>query len=417
MKEEILCITHKYPPFIGGMENQSFELIKGLSKHYRTYVIAYEGQGNKVLWFFKLGWKVRHVLKKYPNIKLIHLNDGAMGISMLWLQKFTRIPVVVTYHGLDITYPLSLFQHLLVPQLSKFSGAICVSEFTRQQCLKRGFDPSTTFTVRNGVDIRMGDIPFDESIVEKLKSTYGIDVNGKNIIVSTGRPVKRKGLSWFLKNVMPLLDEDILFLMMGPLDKQQTIFEKITQKLSKKLFYKIHLLLGFSTDKQEVLEQLDKQKNAFHLGKVPYNDLIQILSLADLFVMPNQSIEGDVEGFGLVALEASIRGTFVLASGVDGIPDAVINEKNGLLLPNGNPSMWADKIHELLTDKQTLVSMSECGKDFTRQNYSWNLMVDGYVEVFNQFIFDDTHAIERKTTFLNRTYFLSFRKKVFKRSC
>ncbi|MGB4416007.1 MAG: glycosyltransferase family 4 protein [Paludibacter sp.] len=386
MPEEILCITHKYPPFIGGMEKQSYELIKGLSAYYTTRLIAYQGNENKILWFIKLRSRVKAILKKHPNIKLIHLNDGTMGFASLWLQNITRIPVVVTYHGLDITYPVDFFQNRLVPKLRKYNGAICVSEFTRQECLKRGFDEKTTFTVNNGVEHSLGDIPYDETIVQRLRSEYNIDVSNKKVIVSTGRPVKRKGFSWFLKNVMPLLDEDILFLMIGPLTKKQTLVEKFMQNLPLNIGYKIHLLFGFSTDKQDVIDQLTTQKNAYHLGKVSDADLLQILSLADLFVMPNLSIPGDVEGFGLVALEASMRGTYIVASGIDGITDAVIDNKNGTLLPAGNAQAWADKIHELLSDKEKLQILSARGKDYTRQHYSWEIMANGYKEVFDRFI-------------------------------
>lgn len=386
MPEEILCITHKYPPFIGGMEKQSYELIKGLSAYYIPHVIAYRGNENKIRWFIKLRSRVKAVLKENPNIKLIHLNDGTMGFASLWLQKLTRIPVVVTYHGLDITYPVDFFQNRLIPRLRKYHGAICVSEFTRQECLKRGFDEKTTFTVNNGVEHTLGAIPYDETIVQKLQSEYNIDVSDKKVIVSTGRPVKRKGFSWFLKNVMPLLDEDILFLMIGPLKKEQTRVEKFIQNLPLNVGYKMHLLFGFSTDKQDVLDQLTKQKNAYHLGKVSDDDLLQILSLADLFVMPNLSISGDVEGFGLVALEAGMRGTYIVASGIDGITDAVINNKNGVLLPAGDAQAWADKIHELLSDKQKLKILSARGKKYTRQHYSWEIMVNGYKEVFDRFI-------------------------------
>jgi phosphatidylinositol alpha-1,6-mannosyltransferase len=386
MPEEILCITHKYPPFIGGMENQSYELIKGLSGYYQTHIIAYQGKMNKFLWFLKLRWKVKSYLKQHPSIKLIHLNDGTMGVAMLWLQKKTRIPIVVTYHGLDITFPSAFFQNKLVPRLKKYDGAICVSEFTRQQCLKKGFNQKTTFTVNNGVNTSLGDIPFDETIVQKLQNIYGIDIAGKNVLVSTGRPVKRKGFSWFLKNVMPLLDDNTIFLMMGPLKKKQTQFEKFVQKLPRNIGYKIHLLFGFPTDKPEIIKQLAKQKNAYHLGKVSDEDLYQILSIADLFVMPNLSFPGDVEGFGLVALEASMRGTYVLASNIDGIPSAVIHNQNGILLPSGDAQAWANKIHELLSDKNRLKILSEKGKEYTQQHFSWKMMADGYINVFDRFI-------------------------------
>jgi len=158
------------------------------------------------------------------------------------------------------------------------------------------------------------------------------------------------------------------------------------QNLPLNIGYKIHLLFGFSTDKQDVIDQLTTQKNAYHLGKVSDDDLLQILSLADLFVMPNLSIPGDVEGFGLVALEASMRGTYIVASGIDGITDAVIDNKNGTLLPAGNAQAWADKIHELLSDKEKLQILSARGKDYTRQHYSWEIMANGYKEVFDRFI-------------------------------
>lgn len=383
---EILCITHKYPPVIGGMEKQSFELIKGLSRYYKTHVVAYQNSGNKAVWMANLKTKVQTVLKENPNIKLIHLNDGSMGAACLWLQKTVKIPVIVTFHGLDITFPLDVFQHRIVPRLAKYSGAICVSEFTRQQCLIRGFRENSLFTVKNGVDTSLDEIPTEPNFKEKLRTTYGIDVAGKHILHLTGRPVKRKGFSWFLKNVMPLLNDDIILLMTGPIKNVRSFFEKSLSHLPSFIAHNIQLLMGMATDTENVIEFLKKEKNAYHLGSVPYADLLQIFSIADLFLMPNIEIDGDEEGFGLVALEASIRGTYVLASGIEGITDAVIDGKNGTLLPSRNAQAWADKIHELLGDKERLQKLSAEGQLFTKQNYSWDIMVDGYREIFEQFI-------------------------------
>lgn len=383
---EILCITHKYPPMIGGMEQQSFELIKGLSNHYKTHVIAYKNGKSKIMWFRHLKSDIQTTLKENPNIKLIHLNDGAMGIACLWLKKNTNIPVIVTYHGLDITFPLDIFQHKLIPKLSEFDGAICVSQSTQNECLQRGFNKDKTYTIKNGVDIRLGDIPFDRNIIAKLQNNYNIDVTGKHILVTVGRPVKRKGFSWFLKNVIPHLDSNICLLMIGPMKTEFPFFEKASQALPHSLSQKVQLMLGLASDAREVGEQLKLQKNVFHLGSLPYTDLLQVLSLADLFIMPNIRVEGDIEGFGLVALEASMRGTFVLASGIEGITDAVIDGENGYLLPSEDAPAWIDKIHELLSDKKRLKVLSKRGEKFTRKNYSWELMVNNYKMVFDKYI-------------------------------
>lgn len=381
---EVLCVTHKYPPSIGGMEKQSYELIAGLGKYYKTHVIAYQNSGNKTVWFTLLRAKIEAMLKAYPGISLIHLNDGSMGAACLWLQKSTGIPVVVTYHGLDITFPLAIYQRRIVPRLAQYAGAICVSEFTRSECIRRGFNEANTFTVKNGVDIAMADIPSDPGIVEKLRNRYGIDVTGKQILLATGRPVKRKGFSWFIKQVMPLLSEDTLLLMTGPMKEEPSFLEKNISSLPGG--HHLQLLLGIASDAGEVNELLKTTQNVHHLGSIPYNDLLQLFSLADLFVMPNIRVDGDEEGFGLVALEASIRGTYVLAAGIEGITDAVIDGENGSLIPTGDAQACAKKIKELLSDKPKLAILSEKGKHFTRANYSWNNMVNGYKEVFDKLI-------------------------------
>lgn len=380
---EILCITHKYPPAVGGMEKQSFELIKGLSRHYKTHVIAYENKGNKTLWFMQLRGKIKQTLKENPNIRLIHLNDGSMGVACLWLQKYTDIPVVVTFHGLDVTVPLPFFQRYLIPKLRKYAGAVCVSDFTRQQCLQRGFDGARTVTIRNGVDIEMASIPFDEKIREKIERKINLSLGDKHILVTTGRPVKRKGFSWFLKHVMPLLDKNIVLLMIGPMSKKPT---RIDKWLPGKLGHTIQLILGLASDAHAVSEELATQPNAFHLGKVSYNDLVQTLSLADIFVMPNITVPGDEEGFGLVALEACMREALVLASGIEGITDAVIDGKNGFLLPSGDAEAWCKKIHQILSDKERMKTLSQEFASYTKAHYSWDIMVENYKKVFDSYM-------------------------------
>lgn len=383
---KILCITHKYPPVIGGMEKQSYELIKGLSAHYETIVIAYKDEGNKALWFKNLKSEVQRTLKNHPDIKLIHLNDGLMGAFSIWLQNYIEIPVVVTYHGLDITFPSSLFQNKIIPKFSNYQGAICVSDATRDECIKRGFNPETTFTVLNGVDKDMAHVPFDASIITRLKEEYDVDTTNKRIIMTMGRPVKRKGFSWFLKNVMPLLEDEILFLMVGPLNDDPSLLEKGILNLPGSFGHNIQLMFGVTSDAPYVIEQVAEHSNVYHLGKVPYDDLLQILALAELFIMPNISVHGDAEGFGLVALEASMRGTPVVASGIEGITNAVIHGKNGYLLPSEDPQAWVDKIHELLDDREHLEKFSEQSRSFTMETYSWEKMVEGYVAVFDQMI-------------------------------
>ena len=384
---EILCVTHKHPPCIGGMEKQSYELVSGLSRYYKTHVIAHRNETNKTIWFLTLRAKIEKTLKENPNIRLIHLNDGSMGVACLWLLKQTKIPVIVTFHGLDMTLSSSIFQKILIPKLRNYSAAICVSEYTRKEALLRGFDENSTVTIKNGVDIGMGGTPVKSNeCVEMLKTKYDIDVSQKRIVFTMGRPVKRKGFSWFLNNVLPLLDNDIVLLMAGPIRKNPSVFRRALQYVTGKISPTLQLVLGMDSDANNMLNALANTENAHHLGSVPYPDLLQLLSLADIFIMPNISVHGDEEGFGLVALEANMRGTFVLASGIEGIAEAVIDGKNGFHLPSGDTQAWTDKIHEVLNDGEALNLLSLHAKAYAQENYSWNRMVDNYKAVFDEYI-------------------------------
>jgi len=388
--KEILCITHKYPPTIGGMEKQSYELIKGLEQYYKVHKIVYvEGDGNKLLWFANLKSRVKVFLSTHPNIKLIHLNDGLMAAACTWLVDYVDIPVVATYHGLDITFPLAMFQNGIIPKMTKLSGGIAVSAATKNECVKRGFDAKKMYTVANGVDHDLANIIHDPNILQEVSKDIGVDISNKRIVVTMGRTVKRKGFSWFLKNVVPALNEDTIFLMIGPFDKEATISESVMKLIPKRMNTLLQLLLGTPSDQQAVrglLNHNDIKGKAYHIGKLPFKKLMQVVSKADLFVMPNIKVKGDAEGFGLVALEASLRGTPVLASGIEGITEAVIDGGNGILLETKNSQQWISTINNLLADEVELGKLSIRTKKFSLENYSWSKMVKGYVEVFEHYI-------------------------------
>ena len=106
--------------------------------------------------------------------------------------------------------------------------------------------------------------------------------------------------------------------------------------------------------------------------------------MADIFIMPNIRSEGDAEGFGLVTLEAAACGLPVLASGIEGITDAVIEGENGWLLPSQDANAWKGKIIQLLSDKKELKAFGKKAQEYTVRNFSWEKMCEGYESVFKK---------------------------------
>lgn len=395
---EVLFITHKYPPTIGGMEKQSYELINGVARWCKVHTLIYDNRSSRVLFLLTIRSRVKAVLKKNQNISLIHLNDGLMAFFFsLGIKKLTDLPVLVTLHGLDIVFPSRLFQRIVVSKFKRLDGVIAVSQATARECITRGFQRDRVYVVRNGVDTDMSLINKHPLFPRTLEKMLGIPLHDKKILVSVGRSVRRKGFSWFMTKVLPLLDESIIYLIVGPTDPniRRTGFI-LNHLLPKRLADLIVLLFGLGIDELEVQKALEKpeiQKRAFYLGKQPFEDMVQILKHADMFVMPNIQVAGDAEGFGLVALEASVNGTPVIASAIEGITCAVMDGKNGFLVPAENESAWIDRIHALLSDRHHLKDFGKAAKDYTINNYAWTKMVEGYLKVFRKYCHAETRIV------------------------
>ncbi len=378
----ILFISHKYPPVIGGMEKHSYELLTRLQKAHTVYPLLYDNKEGRWRFFLNLKKRVRKILQEHPTINLVYINDGLLACAMTWLKKERSIKMVATVHGLDVVHPNKIYQYIVKNNLAKLDKIIAVSSATAQACIQRGLDAKKIVVVKNGVDHDLATIPIEEEFLSTFEKKHQLVLKGKQILVTMGRPVKRKGFSWFVREVMPQLENDVVFLLIGPRTKKANRFGYFIPSFIKR---QIELATGHPTDESALSIACAKpnlQEKVIELGKLPFPEVLQLLASADLFILPNIPVEGDMEGFGLVALESAIRTTPVVAANIDGITDAVIHEKNGFLLPTKDTTAWAKKIHQILKDKEQLAAFSIKARQFTLANYSWALMVKGYLEVF-----------------------------------
>ncbi len=386
---EILFITHKYPPSVGGMEKQSYELINGVSKYFKVHTIIWDNKSSIIKFLLSIPFKVKKMLKENPGISLIHLNDGLMAGFSLKLKRITTIPVTVTIHGLDIVFPSKLFQRFIVKRFKEFDAVIAVSKATAEECYKRGFDRNRVFVVRNGVDTEMAHMYKKLTYKSEMEKMLNLDLSDKKLLVSVGRSVRRKGFSWFITRVLPKLDPNIIYVIVGPTHPHIFKINFILNLLPDGLANKIGLAFGLGLDEIDIKKALQNSSisnRAFYMGKLPFEDMVQVLKHSDLFVMPNIKVSGDAEGFGLVALEAAINGLPVLASAIEGITCAVIDGENGFLVPAENEDLWVDRIKRLLEDRDSLKRFGEMAKHYSMTNYAWDKMVEGYISVFKKIL-------------------------------
>jgi phosphatidylinositol alpha-1,6-mannosyltransferase len=175
-------------------------------------------------------------------------------------------------------------------------------------------------------------------------------------ILQFGRVVPRKGSAWFATNVVPLLPDDVEF-----------------------------FVVGASYD-SSVLEVLHSSPRTSYLGLQPPEVLAEMIKHADIVVMPNivpPSDSADVEGFGLVAVEAASLGGVLVASRVQGLADAVIDGVTGTLIEPENPEIWAATIKHLLNEPlETTETRRSTARSETRTAFSKERMGDALLALF-----------------------------------
>ncbi len=352
---KILILTRKYPPKKGGMEKQSFELIRNIKSNLKKdldYIYLNKNQIN-LFWWIPLTFIKSLFLIKKKNHDIIHLCDGLLSPVGFLLKKLTNKKVTVTIHGLDIIYKKKIYQSIIPFCVKNLDKVFCVSKNTANICISKGIDPKKIIVIPNGINPNELKIEI-KNPKELLSKKIDYNLENRKVITTVGRLVKRKGVSWFIKEVFPKLkNQNIVYLIVGSGEEEKNIKQNINQDI---------LLLGSINE---------------DFLKLVYNS-------TDCFVMPNIPIKGDVEGFGIVAIEASSLGIPVVASKIDGIKEAVIENKNGFLVKPKDKEIFTKKIIEAINFNN---KRKKEIKEFTEKNFSWKQVSQKYINAFRQLIF------------------------------
>ena len=299
----------------------------------------------------------------------------------------TKVPIVITAHGLDVVFPLGFYQRWLYKYFNRAKGIVAVSDGTTKELLDRKVASDKVFTIRNGFDPTENNIEADPASLEKK---LGISLEGKKLLVSIGRSVKRKGFSWMVDQVLPRLGKEVIYIVIGPkLDDYRRI-NWMKKYLPNWLFKSLVLLIGIPLDEivlQDKIKARGFERKVFHLSGLSNEEVTTILKTADLYVMPNLSVPGDYEGFGLVALEAVTAGLLCIASEIDGIPSAIQHNVNGILLPSGNDDVWVKEVSAFLQDDGRRNELASRYKaNAITSCLSWTQMAEEYEKVFQEIV-------------------------------
>ncbi|GGX62855.1 glycosyltransferase family 4 protein [Streptomyces anandii] len=118
-------------------------------------------------------------------------------------------------------------------------------------------------------------------------------------------------------------------------------------------------------------------------GAVPWSELPAHYGAGDVFAMPCRTRRGglDVEGLGIVYLEASATGLPVVAGDSGGAPDAVLDGETGWVVRGGSPEEAADRVTTLLGDAELRRRMGERGRRWVEEKWRWDLLAERLKEL------------------------------------
>lgn len=355
-----LFITRKYPPNKGGMEKISYGIISNFPELENARIISW-GRSQKGLIFF-IPWVFlkSFYLLSFKQIDIIHLGDCALAFIGYILKRVFKTPIVITAHGLDLTYNNKLYQFMIKKTLKYFDKIICVSTATRGIAISKGLEQHKCVIIYNGIDTSelhmLGD---NKSLRKKLEEKTKLNLSSKFVLLSVGRLVKRKGVSWFIKNVFTKLDNNCIFLIIGRGEEEKRI--------------------------RGIIKSLQLENRIFMLGKVSDETLKLAYNSADIFIMPNIPIAGDMEGFGIVAIEAASCGLPVIASNLEGIKEAVREGQNGFLVEPYDIKSYVKKITGVIKMKN-LKSFKKKQMEYTKENYDIKNISHKYHSLFKKIL-------------------------------
>ena len=359
----ILYISRKHPPSVGGMEKVSYEIYSRLSKMAKVSPVTWGGSTKwlfVVIPFFVL--KSIYILLT-KKIDIIYIADGSISPLMFFLMIFKK-PTIITIHALDITYNNWFYQLIIPRYVRKANKVICVSSYTRDECRKRGVSNDNIIVIKNGIsdDYFIKNKNIDE-LRNEIEKIIDVSLKNKKIMLSTGRLIERKGFHWFIKEVIPEISKtrkDFIYIIAGSGKFENKIKTTIVDNNLERLVYPT--------------------------GQVSSDTLKKLYNCADVFIMPNIKVEGDAEGFGLVALEAASCGLPVVASDLEGIKDALEDYKLGYLIAPSDKIKYANIIGYLLEKDEILNSDIEKSRNVILENYNWNTIATKYFKEFDKII-------------------------------
>jgi len=379
MFSKMLCVTNDFGPRAGGIETFVIGLIE---RAPHGSVIVYTSQQGDTReydqnWLSQFGVRVirdrskillptprvLHALRreiKSENLKVVFFGAAApLALLAGGLRGVGVEKIVALTHGHEVWWSKVWPFNWAIRYIGeKVDHLTYLGDFTRQEISRALSADAISAMVKIAPGIDTTHFAPQESAKE-LRSSLGL--MEKKVIVSVGRLVHRKGQDSLISALPHILERHpeahILMVGAGP--------------------YRDHL--------EKLVVDLKVESAITFIGRIEHSELPRYISAGDVFAMPSRSrLAGlEVEGLGIVYLEASACELPVIAGKSGGAPDAVLEGETGITVDGRNTTEIAEAIISLFDNPERARAMGKCGREWIEENWRWNIWASKFYEILN----------------------------------
>jgi len=367
--KKILVITNDFGPRTGGIETFVMGLLERIVDHKVVVFTSQQGDTSEYdqQWFKKFGVQVirdrskillpsLRVAKRAKEIAQMHNIEvvvfGAAAPLALMAPKLRKAgakKIIALTHGHEVWWARIFPFNLAMKRIGNSVDHLTyLGEFTRQAISRSLSQKSIDSMVKIAPGI---DTSHFSPQADATQRRTELGLESKKIIISVGRLVHRKGQDKLIQAFPTIVREipsaHLLIVGEGP--------------------YRAHL--------EKLVEKLSLKANVTFVGRIFYNDLPSYLSASDVFVMPSRSrfFGLEVEGLGIVYLEASACAIPVVAGVSGGAPDAVQEGITGLCVDGTNIGQIAEAVIHICSDSKRATKMGLAGRNWVIEQWQWEI--------------------------------------------
>ncbi|WZU47572.1 glycosyltransferase family 4 protein [Stieleria varia] len=294
----------------------------------------------------KGAWRLRRFLQRHPTDQLHAGRPLSEGfVAAMACPKHT--PLVCFVHGEDVSVAKTSRQLTLVTRwtLSRCSRLIANSKNTQSMLQNEWNIPEDKILlIHPGVNCGQYTTAVDR---DSLRESLGWE--GRLVVLTVGRLQRRKGQDTALHCVVKLRERfpNLLWVIAGSGQDAEYL--------------------------RELAQRLDVQANVRFHDSLNDRQLQEMYRAADIFVLPNRTVGRDIEGFGIVLLEAQASGLPVIAGDSGGTIDAVSDGVTGHVVDCSdieNPRDLAEKLTRLLESETQRIRFGQAGVQWAT-SFDW----------------------------------------------